>query len=114
MADTVLAGEAAEVLLPDGLAILEIVGVQVDVVAIPEDGIDTRAVGGRRRGGQRVERVNVGLVADGRRFPQDFSRGGVETDEPTFPALAGGGLQEDTSTVDDRRRVADAGDRRFP
>jgi len=88
-AGPMLAGERAQVALPGELAI-DRVGVQRDVLAVPEDAIDVLAVGARRRRGQAA--LGVG--------PADLARHALC---PEF--LAGRGIKADQQPLVLRRRL---------
>src|SRR5262249_52796280 len=85
-AGPVLAGKAAEVAVPDQLA-LEVVGVQGDVLAVPEQGVNAFAVGRRGGAGERVFLVHLGSRAGDRLRPDDLAVGGVEAQEQALRAV---------------------------
>src|SRR5579883_3433007 len=105
MPGTVLADEFAEVPGPFEIA-LEVVGVQSEVLAVPEERVDLLAVGHGSAGGEAAFGVRFPLAARGRLRPQHLPMGGVQAEEHSLLGIARRRLKEDAIAPDDRRRMA--------
>src|SRR5262249_43813279 len=98
----VLTGEFAQVALPGELAI-EVVGIQPDAPAVPEDAVDALAVAARGAGGHAASGVRLADDSGHLLRPQLLALVGVDANDHAL--LGCRAEQEDLALDDDGRRV---------